>query len=66
LVLDHLNPQTGAALYEAFPPADARRFLDRLECHHTPKHASWLNMAEIDIGVLNRQGLDRRLDKAAW
>ena len=64
LVLDNLNTHTGASLYEAFPPAEARRLLDRLEFHHTPKHASWLNMAEIEIGVLNRQCLDRRLDNA--
>jgi hypothetical protein len=64
LVLDNLNTHTGASLYEAFPPAEARRLLDRLEFHHTPKHASWLNMAEIEIGVLHRQCLDRRLDNA--
>ena len=52
LVLDNLNTHTGASLYEAFPPKEARRLLDRLEIHHTPKHASWLNMAEIEIGVL--------------
>ena len=48
LVLDNLNTHTGASLYEAFPPDEARRLLDRLEIHHTPKHASWLNMAEIE------------------
>ncbi len=48
LVLDNLNTHTGASLYEAFPPHEARRLLDRLEFHHTPKHASWLNMAEIE------------------
>ena len=64
LVLDNLNTHTGASWYEAFPPDEARRLLDRLEFHHTPKHASWLNMAEIDIGVLNGQCLDRRLDHA--
>ena len=52
LVLDNLNTHTGASLYETFPPKEARRLLDRLEFHYTPKHASWLNMAEIDIGVL--------------
>jgi hypothetical protein len=62
LVLDNLNTHTGASLYEAFPPDEARRLLDRLEFHHTPKHASWLNMAEIEIGVLTGQCLDRRLD----
>jgi hypothetical protein len=64
LVLDNLNTHTGASLYEAFPPDTARRLLNRLEFHHTPKHASWLNMAEIEIGVLNGQCLDRRLDNA--
>ena len=66
LVLDNLNTHTGASFYETFPPKEARRFLDRLEFHYTPKHASWLNMAEIDIGVLQRQCLDRRLDNADW
>jgi DDE superfamily endonuclease len=66
LVLDNLNTHTGASLYEAFPPAEARRLLDRLEFHHTPKHASWLNMAEIEIGVLQQQCLDRRLDNVEW
>jgi len=61
LVLDNLNTHTGAALYETFAPAEARRRLDRLEFHYTPKHASWLNMAEIEIGVMNRQCLDRRI-----
>jgi hypothetical protein len=62
LGLDHLNTPTGASLDEACPPAEARRFLDRVECHHTPKHASWLTMAASDIGVLTSQGLERRLD----
>jgi hypothetical protein len=62
LVLDNLNTHTGASLYEAFEPAEARRILERLEFHYTPKHASWLNMAEIEIGVLSRQCLDRRLN----
>ena len=66
LVLDNLNTHTGASLYEAFPPKEARRLLDRLEIHHTPKHASWLNMAEIEIGVLQSQCLNRRLDNADW
>jgi hypothetical protein len=64
LVLDNLNTHTGAALYETFAPEKARRLLDRLEFHYTPKHASWLNMAEIEIGVLNRQCLNRRIDSA--
>jgi DDE superfamily endonuclease len=51
LGLDNLNTHTGASLYEAFPPKEARRLLDRLASHHTPKHASGLNMAEIAIGV---------------
>ncbi len=74
LVLDNLNTHTGASLYEAFPPAEARRLLERLEFHHTPKHGSWLNMAEIEIGVMNGQCLNRRLPEqqiiskevAAW
>jgi len=66
LVLDNLNTHTGASLHGAFPPDEARRLLDRLECHHTPKHASWLNMADIDIGVWNDQCLDRRLDNVEW
>ena len=63
-VLDNLNTHTGASLYEAFPAAEARRLLDRLEFHHTPKHASWLNMAEIEIGILSRQCLGGRIDNA--
>jgi hypothetical protein len=61
LVLDNLNTHTGASPYEAFPPDEARRILERLEFHYTPKHARWLNMAEIEIGILNRQCLARRL-----
>jgi hypothetical protein len=64
-VLDNLNTHTGASLYEAFPPAEARRLLEKLEFHYTPKHASWLNMAEIEIGIMNRQCLDRRIDNLA-
>ena len=65
LVLDNLNTHTPASLYEAFPPAEAKRLADRLEIHYTPKHGSWLNMAEIELGVLAGQCLDRRLpDKA--
>ncbi len=74
LVQDYLNTHDGASLYEAFPPAEARRLLDRIEFHYTPKHGSWLNMAETEIGIMNRQCLDRRLDSpeqiatevAAW
>jgi hypothetical protein len=62
LVLDNLNTHTGSSLYEAFAPDEARRILQRLEFHYTPKHASWLNMAEIEIGILNRQCLNRRLE----
>jgi hypothetical protein len=61
LVMDNLNTHKPASLYEAFPPEEARRILDRLEIHHTPKHGSWLNMAEIELGVLNRQCLHRRI-----
>ena len=61
LVLDNLNTHTGASLYEAFSPPEARRLLSRLELHYTPKHGSWLNMAEIEIGVMNGQCLDRRI-----
>ena len=74
LVMDNLNTHKPAALYEAFEPAEARRLLERLEIHHTPKHGSWLNMAETELSVLVTQCLDRRLpDKepltrevAAW
>jgi hypothetical protein len=61
LVLDNLNTHTPASLYEAFEPAEAKRILDRLEFHYTPKHGSWLNMVEIEIGVLSGQCLDRSL-----
>lgn len=65
LVMDNLNTHTGASLYEAFPPAEARRILEKLEFHYTPKHASWLNMAEIEISIMNRQCLNRRIDNIA-
>ena len=52
LVLDNLNTHTPASLYEAFPPAEARRLTEKLEIHYTPKHGSWLNMAEIELSVL--------------
>ncbi len=61
VVLDNLSTHSPAALYNAFPPAEARRVLRRLEFHYTPKHASWLNMVEIEIGVLRSQCLDRRI-----
>src|SRR3984957_6017378 len=62
VVQDNLSTHSAGALYEAFPPAEARRILRRLEFHYTPKHASWLNMVEIEIGVLRGQCLDRRID----
>ena len=61
LVMDNLNTHKAASLYEVFPPEEARRILERLEIHHTPKHGSWLNMAEIELAVLNRQCLNRRI-----
>ena len=61
LVMDNLNTHHPASLYEAFEPAEARRIAERLEVHYTPKHGSWLNMAEIELGVLARQRLDRRI-----
>ena len=61
VVLDNLSTHTAAALYEAFAPEEARRLLRRLEVHHTPKHGSWLNQAEIELSVLSGQCLDRRL-----
>src|SRR6185436_210703 len=64
-VLDNLSAHRPSALYEIFEPAEARRILSRLEFHFTPKHASWLNMVEIEIGVMVDQCLDRRIpDKA--
>lgn len=64
LVCDNLNTHSPGALYETFPAAEARRLTRRFEWHYTPKHASWLNMAEIEIGVLKRQCLKRRLGSA--
>ena len=61
LVQDNLNTHTPASLYEAFPPAEALRLKERIEWHYTPKHGSWLNLAEIEIGVAQRQCLSRRL-----
>jgi transposase len=74
VVLDNLSTHSAGALYDAFPAPEARRVLKRLEFHHTPKHASWLNMVEIEIGVLRSLCLDRRIDNknqlvveiAAW
>lgn len=61
LVLDNLNTHTVGSLYEAFPPAEARRLAEKLDLHYTPKHGSWLNMAEIELSVLGRQCLCGRL-----
>ena len=74
LVQDNLNTHVQAALYEAFPPQEARRLVERFEWHYTPKHGSWLNMAESELGVLAKQCLDRRIadretlerEVAAW
>ncbi len=66
LVQDNLNTHVKASLYEAFPAAEARRLVERFEWHYTPKHGSWLNMAEAELGVLSSQCLDRRIpDKQA-
>jgi len=64
LVMDNLNTHKLASLYEAFPPEQARRIAGRLEIHHTPRHGSWLNVAEIELSVLSRQCLDRRIETA--
>ena len=64
LVMDNLNTHTPASLYEAFAPDEAKRIADKLEIHYTPKHGSWLDMAEIELGILGRQCLDRRIDNA--
>lgn len=64
VVLDNLNTHKPAALYEVFKPQEAKRLLDKLEFHYTPKHGSWLNMAEIEFSVLYRQCLDRRIPDA--
>lgn len=74
LVEDNLNTHTPASLYKAFPPAEARRLVERFEWHYTPKHGSWLDMAESELSVLSRQCLDRRIpdiqtltaEVAAW
>ena len=74
LVMDNLNTHKPSSLYKAFPPEEARRILNRLEIHHTPKHGSWLNMAEIELSVLQGQCLNRRIpdqislkkEVAAW
>jgi len=74
LVMDNLNTHSPSSLYEAFSPQEAKRILDKLEIHYTPKHGSWLNMAEIELSVLSRQCLSRRIpdqqtlrrEVAAW
>jgi transposase len=74
LVMDNLNTHTPAALYEAFPPGEARRIVERLEIHYTPKHGSWLNVAEIELSTMSGQCLHRRIpdrqtlesEVAAW
>ena len=74
LVLDNLNTHTPAALYEAFPQAEARRIVEHLEIHYTPKHGSWLNVAEIELSTMSGQCLHRRIpdretlerEVAAW
>jgi transposase len=61
LVMDNLNTHTPASLYETFEPEEAKRLAEKLEIHYTPKHGSWLNMAEIELSVLSRQCLERRV-----
>lgn len=65
LVQDNLNTHAPSSLYEAFPPAEARRLVERFEWHYTPKHGSWLNLAEAELAVLSSQCLDRRIQDAA-
>jgi hypothetical protein len=65
VVQDNLNTHGPASFYEAYAPAEARRLTERFEFHYTPKHGSWLNMAEIELSVLARQSLDRRIPDAA-
>ncbi len=65
VVQDHWNTHGPASFYEAYPPAEARRLTERFEFHHAPKHGSWLHMAEIELSVLARQCLDRRIPDAA-
>lgn len=72
--MDNLNTHNGSSLYEVFEPVEAKRILDKLEIHHTPKHGSWLNVAKIELSCLGRQCLDRRIpdqetlinESAAW
>lgn len=66
LVMDNLNTHVGTSLYKTFNPKEARRILDKLDFHCTPKHGSWLNMTEIEFSILGRECLDRRIpDKTA-
>ena len=65
LVMDNLNTHKAGSLYEAFSPAEARRLIEKLEIHHTPKHGSWLNMAETELSILTKQCLDRRIGAMA-
>jgi len=65
LVQDNLNTHSPASLYEAFPPAEAQRLTARFEWHYTPKHGSWLDIAEIELGILSRQCLSQRIDSMA-
>jgi hypothetical protein len=67
LIMDNLNTHSPGSLYEAFEPQEARRLINKLEIHHTPKHGSWLNVAEIELSVLSRQCLNRRIpDKETY
>jgi DDE superfamily endonuclease len=66
LVLDQLNPHGLASLYAAYPPAEAQRLAQKLEIHHTPKHGSWLNMAELELSVLARQCLEERMESQEY
>ena len=74
VVMDNLNTHRPSSLYKTFPAPEAKRIMDRLEFHYTPKHGSWLNMAEIEFGILQRQCLNRRIpdqgtlrdEVAAW
>jgi hypothetical protein len=61
MVMDNLNTHKGASLYESFPPEEARRLLERLEIHYTPKHGSWLNIAKIELCILSGQCLNHRI-----
>ena len=60
--MDNLNTHNKSSLYEAFEPSEAKRIADKLEIHYTPKHGSWLDMAEIELGILSRQRLSRRIE----